>query len=321
MKTAYLINCHKDMQVVARLAHRIHSENSHIFIHVDVKVAKEEYEELHSATNDLKHCFISTVRLNGKLDDRSLVDINMLLVAFAKQIGQQNGDHYSYFTALSGQDYPIKPMRFIEQELERNYPDLYLDCSDTTSAAWISNKFNRNKALIQYRNWVLKCKISSIRKSLQFIGVVMRKILHLFGQTAEQRIIKKGWKIYGGSAWWILPDCTVDSIEKEYNSKSEFAVILLDESTTPEETFFQSLSVHILNPDYKETSNSKMRIMKNKTYVDFGLKSGRPITNHPYTITSESYDLLCSSDCWFARKFDYNIDSKILDTIDETILK
>ena len=79
MKTAYLINCHKDMQVVARLAHRIHSENSHIFIHVDVKVAKEEYEELHSATNDLKHCFISTVRLNGKLDDRSLVDINMLL--------------------------------------------------------------------------------------------------------------------------------------------------------------------------------------------------------------------------------------------------
>lgn len=321
MKTAYLINCHKDMEFVARLAHRIHSEDSHVFIHIDEKVTKDKYEFLISATNDLKHCYVSKVRVNGKLDDRSLVDINMLLIAYAKQIGQQTGVHYSYFAALSGQDYPIKPMHLIEKELENNYPDIYLDCNDAESAAWVSKKLNRNKTLIQYRNWVLKRKIPFIRKVLQFIGVVMRKVLHLLGQSAQQRIIKKGCKIYGGSAWWILPDYIADKIEDEYKSKSELALILLDESTTPEETFFQTLIMHLLYPDDKETGKSKMIIQNCKTYVDFGLKSGRPITNHPYTITSETYDLLCSSDCWFARKFDCNVDTKIVDTIDETILK
>ena len=95
MKIAYLINCHKNMKHVSRLAHRIHSEDSHVFIHVDKKVDDHEIESLRSYTCDLNHCYISEVRIDGKLDDRSLVDIVMTLISDAKRNADINSIHYS----------------------------------------------------------------------------------------------------------------------------------------------------------------------------------------------------------------------------------
>ncbi len=320
MKTAYLINCHKNIKHVSRLAHRIHSENNHIFIHVDKKASPEVYESLLSYTSDLKNCYISEKRINGKLDDRSLVDIVMTLISDAKQVAERNSIHYSYFVNMSGQDYLIKPINYIESNLENNYPDIYMHYRDAESADCVERKFNRNKALIRYRNLILKCKIKIIRKPLQALGVLMRRILKLLGQTAGQRIIKKGWKYYQGSAWWIFPDCVIDAIEKIYYSPTEFSSIMIDESTTPEETYFQSVVMHLFFSDNQKTNTQKMNIQNLKTYVDFGDLSNRPIVHHPYIITMDDYDKLLQSDCWFARKFDESVDPHIIDKIDNTIL-
>lgn len=320
MKTAYLINCHKNMQHVSRLAHRLHTEDSHVFIHVDKKVPQEAYQSLHSLTNDLKYCYISATRIDGKLDDRSLVDIAMLLVSDAKQVAQQNSVHYSYYVNMSGQDYPIKSMEYVEKMLNDNYPTIYMSYRDTNDAAWVANKFNRNKALIQYRNWVLKCKINVIKKALQGLGIIFRKILQLFGQTAGQRIIKNGWKYYQGSAWWVLPDCVMDKIEKEYYSPSKFAAIMIDESTTPEETYFQSMVFHLLNFDNTDPNKPQLKIQKSITYKDFGSRSNRAQTCHPYVLTKDDYNRLKETECWFARKFDDTLDSEIIDIIDKTLL-
>ena len=320
MKTAYLINCHKNMKHVSRLVHRLHSEDSHIFIHVDKKVSEDDFNSLFSYTSDLKYCYISKTRIDGKLDDRSLVDIVMVLISDANKIAEQNLIHYSYFANLSGQDYPIKPLKYIEGRLENNYPDLYMLCRDSSAAAFVSHKFNRNKALIRYRNWALKCKIGLLRKSLQAVGVFLRSILKLFGQTAAQRIIKNGWQYYQGAAWWVLPDLVIDVIEKEYYDPSKFATIMIDESTTPEETYFQSMIMHIFFSNAKKENYQEMRIQNLKTYADFGDFSDRPIVFHPYIITMEDYDKLLNSECWFARKFDDTVDPYIIDKIDETLL-
>lgn len=308
------------MQHVSRLAHRLHSEDSHIFIHVDKKVSQNVFDSLKSFTSDLKYCYISETRIDGKLDDRSLVDIAMLLIADAKKIAQQNSFHYSYFSNMSGQDYPIKPTKYIEKKLAENYPTIYMSYRDTNDAAWVANKFNRNKALLKYRDWALKCKVGIIRKALQGIGIILRQILKLFGQTASQRVIKNGWKYYQGSAWWVLPDCVIDAIEKEYYSPSEFASIMIDESTTPEETYFQSMVFHLFYPNNYETDKSEMKILKSATYKDFGGMSNRPQTCHPYILTMNDYDRLCKSECWYARKFDDTVDAEIIDKIDNTLL-
>ena len=320
MKTAYLIICHKDAQHVSRLVHRIHSENSHVFVHVDKNASNEFYNDLCARISDLKYCKVLEERKHGVLDDRSLVDISMMLVACAKKTAQQNGFQYSYYVNMSGQDYPIRSMSFVEETLEKNYPDLYLDCKEGVAGHWVERKFERNKSLILYRNWVLKCKNDMVKKALQGLGVLLRKILKIFGQTTLQRIRKRGWKCYGGSAWWILPDCVIDAIEKEYNEKTEFASIMLDESVTPEETFFQSMAMHLFYPEGVDKNHTDMKVQEFKTYVDFGFMSGRPVVCHPYVITMEAYDRLCTEDYWFARKFDSSVDAEILDKIDETLL-
>lgn len=189
-----------------------------------------------------------------------------------------------------------------------------------TEKSLVAAKFNRNKALISYRNWALKCKVVFIRKALQAIGVLLRNILKLLGQTASQRIIKNGWNYYQGPAWWVLPDYVIDAIEKEYYVPSKFAKIMIDESTTPEETYFQSMAMHIFFSDGKKIDNADMKIHKCVTYADFGGKTNRPQVYHPYIITMDDYERLCKSDCWFARKFDNSVDSKIIDTIDENLI-
>ena len=321
MKIAYLINCHKNIKHVARLAHRLHSENNHIYIHVDKKVSEEIYKSLFSYTSDLEYCFISEMRIDGKLDDRSLVDIVMHLISFAKNVAQQKSIHYSYYANMSGQDYPIKPMQYIHNKLKISYPAVFMLCRDSSQAACVSRKFNRNKALIRYRNWTLKRKITVVRKALQALGIIARKILKFFGKTAAQRIVKKGWNYYQGSAWWILSDIVIDSIEKEYNSPNEFSRIMIDESTTPEETYFQSLIMHNLLSEEHPLNNQEIKLLDFKTYVDFGNLSNRPIVHHPYILTINDYTSLLESDCWFARKFDDTIDSSIIDKIDKYLLE
>lgn len=320
MLTACLINCHKNMKHVARLAHRLHSENTHIFIHVDKKVSQEEYEELHIRTSDLKNCYISKTRINGMLDNRSLVDIAFTLVSDAKRLATENAIHYSYYSNMSGQDYPIKPLNFIEEKLEANYPAIHMEYRDAASASLVGRKFNRNKTLIRYRDWVLKCNIMTVRKLLQAFGVFMRKILRLFGQTASQRIIRKGWKYYQGSAWWIFPDYVIDALEKEYYSQTEFSTIMIDESTTPEETYFQSMVMHLFYSDFAIKNTAPPKIMSLKMYADFGPLSSRPQTHHPYILTMDDYTRLYHSECWYARKFDDSIDAEIINKIDETLL-
>lgn len=271
-------------------------------------------------TKDLQYCYISKTRINGKLDDRSLVDIVFALVKDAKQIAKQNSFAYSYYANMSGQDYPIKPLHFIEETLEKNYPVVYMHHRDTAEAAWVANKFNRNKALIRYRDWALKCKIGIVRKGLQGFGVLLRKILKLFGQTASQRVIKNGWKYYQGSAWWVFPDYVVTAIEKEYYGKTKFSNIMIDESTTPEETYFQSLVMHLFRDHCTETNALVAEIQNNKTYTDFGPPSNRPQVCHPYILTMNDYERLCECDYWYARKFDGSVDADIINKIDETLL-
>lgn len=319
MKTAFLINCHKNMKQVARLAHRLHSQDNHIFIHVDRKVSHEDYTALFSLTGDLEHCHISSTRIDGKLDNRSLVDITMVLVSDAKRIAREKSIHYAYYSNMSGQDYLIKPLELIREKLETNYPDIYMRYRSTSDASLVEKMFDRTRALIKYRDWVLQRKNKMVRKALQGLGIVLRKVAKLFGRTSIQRMSKKGWKAYQGSAWWVFPDSVIDGIEKEYYGQTEFAGILLDETTTPEETFFQSMVMHLFFSDCGE-NNPKYKIQKRMTYVDFGSVSNRPQTCHPYILTLNDYERLSGSECWFARKFDDTVDPDILDKIDATLL-
>lgn len=319
MKTAYLIVCHKNPRQVARLVDQLKTGDGDIFIHMDSRMSEEACAQLRALCEDDRCRFIQS-RMHGELDDGSFVHIVMRCIHQASRREAEDARHYDYYAVLSGQDYPIRPVRWIEQQLSAAYPTPILDCTRLARGNWVTRKFDMNGRLIRYRETAARTKKGLPRRVSQVICLIWRKKLRLEGRTTGQRLTRRGIAQFGGSAWWILPDALVKELYNAYEGNSEVIRLLLSETYTPEETFVQTMAMQTsfaakihLNAPGETDQNCK-------TYADFGGKSGRKLVDHPYILTCNDFDRLRSSDYWFARKFDENADREILDRIDNELL-
>ena len=72
-------------------------------------------------------------------------------------------------------------------------------------------------------------------------------------------------------------------------------------SLTPDECLFQTVFMH---SPFKDTQRDKI------TYLEWAENK-----NNPRVLKTEDYNLLKKSDCLLARKFDFDIDSKIFELL------
>ncbi len=93
----------------------------------------------------------------------------------------------------------------------------------------------------------------------------------------------------------------------EYVSKNPELKRFYKYSWAPDEMFFQTI---LMNSSLKSDI-----INDNKRYIDWE-KKNVPL---PAILTEKDFDKILMSDKLFARKFDINIDKKILDLIDKEI--
>lgn len=320
MKTAYLVVCYKNAAQVCRLLRQLEKGQGDVFLHADREMPQADYRQLAAYCNGSSRCHLVSQRLHGVLDDRSLVDITMGCIRAAREYAAEQGVHYDYYALLSGQDYPIRPIAWVETQLEKTYPEAFLDCTAIADGNWVSRKFTRNRYLIRYRRFVMRRFKGPVRRAFQALGLVQRRIAALFGCTTAQRMKRKGITLYGGSAWWILPDGIVEEIDRAYCTQHPLAMALLEESCTPEETFFQTLAMQTAFAPDIYVNGPRDIDQHCKTYADFGGKSGRERSFHPYVLTLVDFDRLKASSAWFARKFEPQTDEKILTKIDSELL-
>lgn len=73
-------------------------------------------------------------------------------------------------------------------------------------------------------------------------------------------------------------------------------------SLTPDESFFQTL--FMMSP-YKETRHDYLH------YVDWTSQGGK-VKNSPNTLTMDDYDAMKNSGYLMARKFDMNVEKKVI---------
>ena len=126
-----------------------------------------------------------------------------------------------------------------------------------------------------------------------------------------------GIPLYGGSAWWALPDVAMDYILSEYTANPPYVSALLG-TNTPEETFFQIMTMRSPVKDLVHINPADMTEQNCKTWAYFS-DVGKPFKGHPYIFTVNEYQKLIASDAWIARKFDSAVDSEILDMLDSFI--
>ena len=307
---AVLIMCHKNPVQITRLIDRCLSKDTRVVLHCD------------SCMTDISAfkrngVYITDKRIHGELDTRSLIDIVMFMVEKAKQVEKLENIHFSYYLLLSGQDYLTKPISYINEQLENAYPTPFIDCTPYSRDNWLYYKFSSSERLLSFNKWISdnvpkRSVFYPVRITLRVVALAWKKLIQFFHITDRDKL---KMDLYGGSAWWILPDKAIDYISIEF--EKEYSVKLLN-TFTPEETYFQTM---IMRSPVKElvAVNPPDMISQNcKTWAYF-YDDDKPFKGHPYIFTEKEYQKLINHDCWIARKFDIIEYSEIFDLLDEYI--
>lgn len=299
-----LVLAHKNLSQIERLCLRLNHDDIRVIVHLDKKMSVRR-----SDINRLEHMpnvNIHPTRHSCFLDEWSLVSTTLDLISYAKNL---YGDSIKYFSLMSGQDYLLKPIDVLVSFLHNNYPQPFIDCTPFNLGNWVYGKFTHTKLWVYARK--LK-RITKIRGYL-YLSAILEKYLpqRLF---VHDKMIQYRIPLYGGSAWWILPDIIIDEIFTFIENNKDF-IELFKWTDTPEETFFQTLSMQSTiskliqcNPPYERSQNCL-------TYAHFE-RGDKAFTGHPHVLETVDFNWLVQLPLYIARKFDVDIDATILDKLD-----
>jgi hypothetical protein len=192
---------------------------------------------------------------------------------------------YDYATLLSGSDYPIKSNLEIASYLGRHK----------------DKEFIESFLLTAPNRWTEEGGYSTSPRR------VLGRHLHFRSRLVRLpglRTMPGGLKPYGGSQWWTLSRDAIQYISA-FIERSPRVVAFFKGCFAPDESFVQTI-----------VSNSGLagRITGDNLRIAVW---GRPMPPYPATLTMGDQDLLRTSHEHFARKFDPQIDSRILDRLDE----
>lgn len=267
-------------------------------------------------------CVLVNNRFHGVLGDMSLVDITRELMDTALEYGEMRGVHYSYFCLLSGQDYPIVPYERIIDELRCSYPKPFLDCTPWSPDNWVGAGSSNCPWFCSSMNAInAHMRRTPMRKLVKLPLMALNAVgKHL--STPKSQLVKNGVDLFGGSAWWLLPDDMVKYLHDVMGDPERRRKYLpVEYVACPEESYFQTLMMDSVFYDRIDLNPTNAVLQNCKTYANFN-PIGKQFTGHPYIFTmDDKVELtMLSHHHYFARKFDMTVDSEVLDWIDEKLL-
>ena len=312
MRSAFLIIAHKNIEQVIRLVRALDDDNIDIYIHLDKKwkLSESDILTLKQATN---HIVVIEKRISGFLDTWSLCEIAIELARAA----MFSGNEYAYYALLSGQDYPIKSCKYINEYLLNAYPKPFIDCTPMVKDNWIYSGFKWIRFHGYYRLIEKITNNRKIRKLLLLPAYAIQLVVTYLIGSPYKRLKKANCELYGGSAWWILPKDIIDLCIKEVDANTEI-VKAFKLKNTPEETFFQTMAMRSSLHDLIEVNNPYEVRQNCMTYAYF-FDDTHEATGHPYILIDDNFDMLKERKELFARKFELGISDSLMDKIDQEV--
>ena len=313
-----MIMCHKNPSQVIRLVRKISTSFTDVVIHADSNMSESDMAKLRSFSEKSDGVYIASKRYHGVLDRRVLVDIVLAMIEKAKEVEKTEQKHYQYYVLLSGQDYPIIDIKQIESNLHESYPQPYIDVTPYDRTNWVFNKFSMNQGAFFFHTYIRDNMKGIPRKIARVVAIGYQMVTDLLKKHPYKKLNQLGVELYGGSAWWILPDKVIDYIMDEVSADKEYISVLLNDTITPEETFFQIMAMRSTLKDMIVPNPVDMVLQNCKTYAYF-FSDSKEFMGHPHVFTMDDTKLLAKKveeGFWFARKFDSTIDDDILDYLD-----
>ena len=294
MSIAYIISAYKQPDQLVRLVSRLSSTTSSFLIHVDKRSDNAMYRQMIDGVAGIPNVYFLN-RHACYWGDFGHVRASLKGI---HAICQCNID-CDYVVLLTGQDYPIKSNRQIEdffshagQQFIVHYP---LPCEQ-----WQDGGLRRTSSWhvrVKDRRVVLP---KQIRLRIPgYGGAKSNQIVSLqIGQSAP-----KGYRLFGGSSYWCLSRNCIEYIERFTRDHPNF-VRFFRYVDVSDEMFFQTI---VMNSPFSEQAvNDDLR------HIDWNNTS----TASPNILEKDDFRKIVESPKLFARKFDTNVDSDILDLID-----
>lgn len=294
MKIAYVILAHKNPLQLARLVQALLYKNTSFFIHIDKKTSIAPFRKALGGLTGADIRFVK--REDGRWGGLGIVlgTLNALREVAAGQ--------FECAVLLSGLDYPLRSPAAIHDHFARHEGLSFMEYFSVDEK--LSRDWHERLSLYHFSLFGKSFSYPSASHSMQ------RRALDAVLSPRFQlpRQYSRPVKYYGGSQWWCLNKAAIRYVLKFIDQQPEFLAFhkytkLIDE------IFFQTI---LLN-EPEETIRKKI-VNDNLKCIEWTRPKPRPAV-----FTQEDFTLLMSSGKLFARKFDMNRDSVILDLLDKEI--
>ncbi len=276
MKLAHLILAYHEPVQLERLIRRLMTANADIYIQLDIKANMADFQHL----GQLHQVQFVKNRLNVTWGLYSMVEAT---IQGYKQI-LASGQSYTHINLMSGQDYPLKAAKTIE--------DFFFS--------------NQGKSFMKFKP-IFEEWPESIRRITKYdMGDYQfpfrYQLQGILNKWMPNRKMPLGMKPYGFSQWMTISfDAAayiVNFLDKNFLAKHFFKMTFC-----VDELIFQTI---LLNSPFKNTIvNDHLRVIK-------FLKG----SYRPRTLLISDAEMLISSGKFFARKFVPEEDTAILDYLD-----
>lgn len=208
---AYIVSAYKNLDQLARLAERLSTERSVVYIHVDKMTDDAEYERLERTLAGRPRVQLlerHVCHWGGFGHVRAtLKGIDALLAS---------GSDFEHLVLLTGQDYPIKPAAEIERFFAEHRGTSFMAYKALPSESW-SPRGGLDR--IEYRHW-------------RWRGPHVR--------LPWKRRFPAGAAPYGGGAYWNLSRACVEHVARFVESRPD-VVDFFRHVDIPDEVFFQTV--------------------------------------------------------------------------------
>lgn len=283
MNLAYIVSAYKLPEQLVRLVLRLNTDTSKFLIHVDRKTDEAVFRRM---TEPLRH--LSNVHFleRHRCFYGGFGHVRATLKGIDEIFRQRLP--FDYVILLTGQDYPIKSNRHIEEFFSRHEGGSFIEYFPLPSDGWAGGGLDRIGA------WHVRLGGTHVRIPGPARGKFRRRL-------------PSGLRPFGGSAYWCLSRESIEYVHAFIN-RSRSYVRFFKHVNVPDEHFFHTI---LLNSPLKDTVvNDDLRYLE---WRDTDVAGG------PAVLRKDDYTNIMDAPELFARKFDVTQDPELLDMIDAAI--
>ncbi len=253
-------------------------EDDLVYIHVDLKFDIAEFKIYFS-----NHSNVRFIKNRVKVYWAAYSMVQATVNSFNEILDEVT--EFNYLNLLSGQDYLLKPIKLFHNFLYSQPDKAFMHCLDV------------NMEWTEAKSRVSQYHLTNFR----FPGKYQLQTLINF--IFPERRMPANMIIVGRSQWFTVSKKHIEYIVSSFKENMKL-VRFFKLTWAPDEFIFQTI---LFNSIYKEDI-----VNDNLRFIDWS--EGK---KNPKTFTTKDFNLIIKSNQFFARKFDNNIDSKILDLIDQ----